>query len=390
MNILYISPYVPSVHAYHAGGVLMGKEVETLKKNHNVYIASYINNDKDKKLAKEYTDDESDFFAINKWQMCIKALLHPFTPNLFAIRIDKRFEKRICEIIKEKQIEVIHADYTAMGYYLKMKKYFPKLRFNMVEHDVVQQSYKRQAEHAGGLRKIYYKWQLSLIKKKELKYCKQADAVFVLNEKDKKLLFDYYGLNRNIYSINPYYGVDIETSQNWLESIEQKEKNSICFVGQMGRAENKRAALRLIHIFQQLDLIDKKLYIIGANPDAELLTYNGKNIIITGFIDDINSVILKCKIGVFPLEEGAGIKFKVLLALALGLPVITTTVGAEGIDESGNVIDLAETDEEISRCIIKLLIDKQYYDDKRNSTTAYVSKYFGWDVTEKLFDKIYY
>lgn len=389
MNILYISPYVPSVHACHAGGVLMGKEVETIREKNNLYLISFINNDNDKQLAKEYADNEAEFFEIKKWQMCLKAILHPFTPNLFAIRIDKRFEKRVCNIIKEKQIDAIHADYTAMGYYQIVKKYFPKIQFNMVEHDVVQQSYKRQAEHAGGLRKIYYKWQLSLVKKKELKYCKRADAVFVLNDKDKKLLFDYYGLDKAVYKINPYYGVDIEASQNNLEQNDEKEKNSICFVGQMGRAENKRAALRLIRIFSNINLKNKKLYIIGANPDDELLKFHGGSIVITGFVDDINAAIAKCKIGVFPLEEGAGIKFKVLLALALGLPVVTTAVGAEGIDENGNIIDLAETDEEITKCILKLLADESYYTDKRNKTAEYVRNHFGWNETEKIFDKVY-
>ena len=42
MNILHISPYVPSVHAAHAGGVCMGKEVETLRKKHNVFVLSFV------------------------------------------------------------------------------------------------------------------------------------------------------------------------------------------------------------------------------------------------------------------------------------------------------------------------------------------------------------
>lgn len=388
MNILYISPYVPSINAYHAGGVLMGKEVQTLKKKHNVYIISYINNEKDKHLAREYTSDEAEFIEISKWQMGIKALLHLFTPNLFAIRIDRRFGKRICEIIKEKHIEVVHADYTAMGYYWKVKKFFPKIRFNLVEHDVVQQSYKRQLGHAKGLWKVYYIWQMLLVKWKESEYCNRADVVFSLNDKDKRLLFDYYGLSRNVYTINPYYGVDVE--KDCLEENQEKEQNSICFVGQMGRQENKRAALRLINIFFNLDLKDKKLYIIGANPDEELLKFNSQDIVITGFVEDINSIILKCKIGVFPLGEGAGIKFKVLLALALGLPVVTTNVGAEGIDESGNIIDLAESDEEITESIMKLLTDEHYYNEKIKSTTAYVKSHFGWNETEKIFDSIYY
>ena len=49
MNILHISPYVPSVHASHAGGVCMGKELEALRKKHNVYVLSFINDEKEEK-----------------------------------------------------------------------------------------------------------------------------------------------------------------------------------------------------------------------------------------------------------------------------------------------------------------------------------------------------
>ena len=51
MNILHISPYVPSIHASHAGGVCMGKEVETLKEKHNVFVLSFINDEKEQKIA---------------------------------------------------------------------------------------------------------------------------------------------------------------------------------------------------------------------------------------------------------------------------------------------------------------------------------------------------
>ena len=42
MNILHISPYVPSLHTNHAGGVCMGKQVEALRKKHNVFVLSFI------------------------------------------------------------------------------------------------------------------------------------------------------------------------------------------------------------------------------------------------------------------------------------------------------------------------------------------------------------
>ena len=53
MNILHISPYVPSLHTNHAGGVCMGKQVEALRKKHNVFVLSFITMPLEEKLVKE-------------------------------------------------------------------------------------------------------------------------------------------------------------------------------------------------------------------------------------------------------------------------------------------------------------------------------------------------
>ena len=56
MNILHISPYVPDVRASHAGGVCTGKQVETLKKNNNVYVITFVNDDYEMSLIKDHPD----------------------------------------------------------------------------------------------------------------------------------------------------------------------------------------------------------------------------------------------------------------------------------------------------------------------------------------------
>lgn len=387
MNIIYLSPYVPSVNAYHAGGVNVGKQIETLKKKHNVYVVAYINNDKDEKLSKEYNQDEGEFITVSTISKIARILMHPFTPAMFAIRIDKNLLNRLKDIIKDKKIDVIHLDYTAMGYYTRLKKEFPKLRLNLMEHDVVQQSFMRKKESSRGLMKLFDSWQLSCVKRIERRYCEIADVIYVTNDKDIELINQYYGITDRVYKLIPYYGVDIDDS-NKLDK-KDVEENSICFVGQMGRDENKQAALRLIKLFKEINLPNKKLYIIGANPDKELEKYNSENIIVTGFVEDINPYIAKCKIGVFPLMVGAGIKLKVLLAMSLGLPVVTTLVGAEGIDEEGKVLDLADSDNEFIQSMTRLLTDTNYYNDKAVQVNTFVKKEFNWKYTEEIFEKIF-
>lgn len=385
MKILHISPYVPSINASHAGGVCMGKEVETLKEKHDVYILSFCNDNKEEKIIqREYMDNRSTFIKSTKFTKIINTLLHLNKPNYFAIRSSITFTIKLLRVIKKYDIEVIHAEYTSMAQYYWVKKIFPSLKFNIVEHDVTIQSYDRKKKEATGIAKIYQNWQRMLVHKREKKYCNEADIVFTLNHKDKELLKKVYNISEPIVLI-PYYGVDF--TKNETRNID-KIKNSICFVGQMGRIENFQAAMRLIEIFKTLDS-KFLLTIIGAYPPESLQNCECENIHITGFVDDIEEEILKHQVAVFPLELGAGIKLKVLLAFGLGLPVITTSIGAEGIDEEGNVLILAENDKQIKQRIVKLFEDENEIKLLSEKSKEFVKKNFSWDISKKIFEKVY-
>ncbi len=382
MNILHISPYVPDVRTNHAGGVCMGKEVEALRQNGNhVTVLTFVNNELEEKLIKDHPDYE--YVKTSRQEYVLKVLSHLNMPNLFALRNSKEFERKMIEIIERDHIDAIHAEYTAMGQFYKIKEKYPHIKFNLVEHDIVLQSYTRLTDTSTGLRKLYYAFQKKLVRKYEEEYCRKADLVFTLNDKDVRLLEQLYGIT-GARIITPYYGVD-------FDNISKAEKipHSLCFVGQMGREENHSAAMRLIRIFKEINRPDYQLTIIGAHPKEELQAQAADNIRITGFVDDINEEILKNEIAVFPLLFGAGIKLKVLLAFGLGLPVITTAVGAEGIDEDGRVLQLAETDEEIRKQITGLLDDPEKLKQTAEASVEYVREHFGWEKTEKLFREIY-
>ena len=385
MNILHISPYVPSVHAAHAGGVCMGKEVETLRKKHNVFVLSFVNDEKEEQLIdKEYKDDTKCYFVkSNTYTKATNALLNLNMPIFFAIRNSSEFKKKLIKIIEEERIDVIHAEYTAMGQFVWIKDMFPNIQFNLVEHDVTIQSYQRQVQDSKGLKHIYCLAEYNKVKKSEAMYLSKADHVMTFNQKDANLLKKNYSCN-NVKVLNPYYGIDFSES-NTIDKI----PNSICFVGQMGRNENHVAAMRLIRIFKKLNQKEWKLTIIGAYPKQELLDQESENIHITGFVDDINKEILKNEIAVFPLTYGAGIKLKVLLAFGLGLPVITTSIGAEGIDESGKVLCLAESDDDIANSINELLSNRDLLKQVSQKGIEFVREKFSWNKTETIFKELY-
>lgn len=377
MNILQISPYVPNKNAFHAGGVMMAKEYESLSKKHSVYLMSFINNKSDKEYAKEFNPKNSFFVNSGVLEKCYNAILHFYMPTLFAIRNSRRFKKNLIKKIEEWKIDAIHAEYTSMGQYYWVKKKFPNIKFNIVEHDVTYQSYLRKNKNSFTGR------QSGLIKRYEKRFLDNADNIFVLSKKDYDFLTDNYDFNLKTHIICPYYGLE------HFKTIGNFSNKTICFIGNMGRMENDLAAKRLINIFNEININKCCLKIIGANPSKELLSSAKDNIEITGFVKNLEEAVRGSSLAVFPLDYGAGVKFKVLQALGFGLPVITTEIGAEGIDENGEVIILARTNKDFVQKI-RELIDKPSSLRKLSIRGInWSKKNFDWNVSEKIFSEIY-
>lgn len=385
MNILHISPYLPSNKAIHAGGVCMAREIETLEKlGHKVYCCSFYQERYDSKCLADCCDVK--YFTLNSRKKIVNCLLHPFTAPYFASRNSRAFYKEIIRIIKNRNIEVIHAEYAAMGVYIKVKKKFPNIKFNLVLHDVTAQSYQRKYEKAQGIKKFIIKHEYLKVLKNEKNAVNHADSVMVFCEKDKLIVKQLYS-PKNVLTINTYFGLDriarVPTNFN--------NRNGLCFMGQMGRHENEEAALRLINIYNRArsKLHDVPLFIIGANPPQSLLNLVDDNIKVCGYVPNIEEIMAKCKIAIFPLISGAGIKIKVLTGMALGIPTITTSVGAEGIDESGDVLNIANTDDEIIETLLRLLKNNELYVSQAYKIKEYVVENFSWKKTEDAFIALY-
>lgn len=385
MNILHIAPYYPSVNAVHAGGVAMGKEIETLcKQGHKVYCLSFVQKEYDYDLfSKEHRKDDRCVY-LNKKRKFRNILIHLTLPFYFATRNDKEFRKNIEEMVIKYNINMIHAEYSAMLEYVDVKKKFLDIQFNAILHDVTIQSYERKIEQEKNmLKRLWLQIEALKIKKYEKEKLSQCNCIVSFSEKDKKLIYNYYGLSSNV--ISTYF--NLEHINRNCDGVSRKKDDyySICFLGQMGRPENIKAAIRLETIFSKLNIKNKQLHLVGAKPTEEICQLAKRNVIVTGFVKDVDKYIIEnCDLACFPLDIGAGIKIKVLECLSLNIPVVTNQIGAEGIDEDGNILLLADSDNEF---IDK--IELAYQNKMEIKGKNFVQKYFNWNITIDFFDKLY-
>jgi GT2 family glycosyltransferase/SAM-dependent methyltransferase len=118
-------------------------------------------------------------------------------------------------------------------------------------------------------------------------------------------------------------------------SVGFDERKDIIFIGGFNHKPNIDAinyfVIEVMPTVRQL-LPGVVLHIVGSNPTDEVIGLGRDDIVVHGFVKDLNSLLEKMKVSIVPLRYGAGVKGKVGTSMAAGLPVVTTAIGAEGMN----------------------------------------------------------
>lgn len=157
------------------------------------------------------------------------------------------------------------------------------------------------------------------------------------------------------------YGIDTD----YLRAVEpEAEFPSLIITGSMSGPGNRAAVLDFyneIYLLIKAQVPQLKLYIVGRNPGKEILRLaTDKSVVVTGYVEDLRSYLSRAWVVVAPLQEGFGVKVRVLQAMAVGKPVVATSMVTTGIDVSpGQDIIIADRPTEFAEKVIELLNDKQ-------------------------------
>ena len=142
----------------------------------------------------------------------------------------------------------------------------------------------------------------------------------------------------------------------------------------------------LPHIRQRRD--DIQTWIVGRNPLPEVKALQTDHIHVTGFVDDVVPYYERSTVSVVPLRAGSGIRLKILESMALGRPVVSTTLGCEGIDAVDREhILIADTPEQFSEKTLELLENRALYQRIVSNARRLVVNHYDWDaIADRLMD----
>ncbi|MEO8392293.1 MAG: glycosyltransferase [Chloroflexota bacterium] len=207
--------------------------------------------------------------------------------------------------------------------------------------------------------------------------------VIVVSARDREELLELRG--RMPVEVIPN-GVDLDYFQ---PTDTAREARTLIFTGNYEYAPNVDAALRLAHdIFPQIP--DAKLWIVGNAPPPELQALASETITVTGRVPDMRDSLKRATIFVSPLRLGAGIKNKILEALALACPVVATPLSVEGIAVlNHDELLIAESDEQIVSAVLRLLDDPALRDQLGASGRKLIEARYSWSQVAERYEAVY-
>ena len=140
----------------------------------------------------------------------------------------------------------------------------------------------------------------------------------------------------------------------------------------------------LPHVLAEIP--DIMLYIMGSNVPQSIQLLNGPNVEVLGFLSDEELAIKfsSIKIAVVPLRFGAGVKEEVIESVQQNVPIISTSIGVEGIPEWEQVIEVSDDEEEFAKKIIQLYKNPHKSRNLMEKYPRWLMSHFGKEVVKEI------
>ncbi|MFI5222314.1 MAG: glycosyltransferase family 4 protein [Bacteroidia bacterium] len=337
-----------------------------------------------------------DFKELADWRTCfIDNRVKPFDAfvNLFSNGsynisrfISKEFELLLEKILKEKKFDVVVFESLFVAPYLDLVRKNTEALLVLRQHNVEHRIWSALAEEENNpLRKWYIELLAKRLEKFEISQLNKFDALTTVTENDAED-FKKMGCTKRIF-ISPT-GMDISKLKPDHSKVEW---NSIFHLGSMEWMPNQQAILWFIkNVWNKISEKnpDLKFYIAGRGMPDSFLKLNEKNIVVSGEVEDALKFIQSKNVMIVPLFSGSGIRIKILEAMALGKPVISTSLGVQGIEGmDGKHFIIADNEKEFMEAIEKLSSNTEFAKELgANARRLIEEKYENKKIIERLLD----
>ena len=387
MNILFIAtenPFPPD-HGHH---IKTYNDLKGLAKNNTVYFVGFAKNQDELQFQQslESLCEGVDIFRLasgSGWRLYLDLFLNLFSFLPFVVQryylSDAR--KRIKTLLRTVQIDLVHIDLLHVSRYQEDVGAIPKV---LVNHNVESVRLLRRIKTERNLlAKLYFYLQYDKLKRYEKRICSKFNTCVAVSDVDKAY---FASLTRDADFVTIPNGVDITF---FKRNGVLPKPNTLVWVGSMSGAYNADAVDYFLDCILPLiasEIPRVKVTFVGSSPTRRLMqkSAHNKNLFVAGYVDDVRPYMEEAAVFIAPIRSGSGTKIKILNALAMEMPVVTTPVGAEGIEVVDEESILIATDEhDFADKTIRLLKNPEHARKLGKAGRQVVKKCYDWNKIHK-------
>jgi len=388
MKILMLTPYLP--YPLHSGGQTRSYNlIKNLSQKHEITLFSFIRNTDEEKYLPEltkYCKSVKVFLRRKAWSP-INILLSGFTvyPFLVCIYLSTELKNAIARAIDTEKFDLIHAE----TFYVMPTIPVTHIPIILVEQTIEYAVYKHYVDHFRfrplvpllniDVRKIKY-W--------ETYFWKKATRVIAVSASDQKEMLKLApGLDIGIVP----NGVDYP----WLQTgkFVTTHPPTVLYVGNFKWLQNTEAVEVLVREVWPLivkGIPNATLKIVGRGMDNRVRSLQNQSVVIDENVEDIRSAYQNADLTVVTLKGPGGTRLKILEAMASGVPIISTSVGVEGLNIIPGKHALVTNDfKKMANSAIALLKNKSQAKELSKNSQQFVKTHFSWDAISHQLEKIY-
>jgi glycosyltransferase involved in cell wall biosynthesis len=390
LRILFVAPY--SIYPpLHGGAVLVLQAIQELAKRHDVFVLLFVDRPEEAASNQE----------LRQWARHVETVLRrPALKRHFSLRsnaeqtfLDPQFAERLDKLVFFHDIDLIQFEYTQLAQYRLPLERTPQCLF---EHDVYFRSVRRQLLSGDGgvgdKAREFVEYLRAL--RFEVAAAGQFDAVFTCHEEERRLLESLLNGRRPIVVAGLRTAVD---SGSYAFPGGPREADSLLFVGNFQHRPNIEGLAYFSR--EMFPLIRARrphatLTVVGAQapPDLERDAVQGgkDGICFRGRVPDIREPLSRYAVFVCPIRNGAGVRVKLLEAFAAGIPVVSTTLGAEGIAATPGLDFLrADSPEEFADACLHLLDHPEEAAAMAAHARRLIETTYDWSAVGKRLGAVY-
>ncbi|MBS60738.1 MAG: hypothetical protein CL606_05450 [Anaerolineaceae bacterium] len=401
MNLLFLTPSLPHP-ATQGADIRNWGIISSLSKNHRISLVTFSNQSGaiSKNLSKCCSTIKITKTPERNMVQRMSTMLLSSKPDMAVRLYSAEYSMKLQDVLANEKIDLIQIEGLEMATYLTqiLDHYRNKTSRPIIIYDahnaetiIQRRAIKADVSKPQRLISAFYSMvQVRRIREFEIETCSNSDAVICVSHQDSLALKQLLPLLDPTVLPNGIFLSD------YPESIQHPTimPPTLVFSGKMDYRPNIDAAVWFANeIFPSIQKLhdEAKFIIVGQSPTRQVCNLvNHPGITVTGTVEDIRPYISAATVCVVPLRMGGGTRFKILEAMALSKPIVSTTIGAEGFPiTSGKEILIADTPEDIVRAINSLLCSEDDRVVLGKAARAFVSNKYRWQTIVPIVENLY-